>query len=98
MIDYNKQNTFYLIPKEALDELIQAIQDIRQVQVMLEGSNRKEAMGDWIPEEDAMELLGRGKTWFWDKRKTGELPGKKAAGRWYYKLSEINKYIENGTN
>lgn len=98
MIDYNKQNTFYLIPKEALDELIQAIQDIRQVQVMLESSNRKEAMGDWIPEEDAMELLGRGKTWFWDKRKTGELPGKKAAGRWYYKLSEINKYIENGTN
>ena len=98
MIDYNKQNTFYLIPKEALDELIQAIQDIRQVQVMLESSNRKEAMGDWIPEGDAMELLGRGKTWFWDKRKTGELPGKKAAGRWYYKLSEINKYIENGTN
>lgn len=98
MIDFDNQNTFYLIPKEALDDLIQAIQDIRRIQAMLEKSCNSDALGDYIPEEDAMKLLGRGKTWFWSKRKSGELPGKKAAGRWYYQLRVINKYIQNGTN
>lgn len=98
MIDYSKQNTFYLVPKEALDDLILAIQDFRKVQALLEGSSSRDVLGDYIPEEEAMKLLGRGKTWFWDKRKSGELPGKKAAGRWYYKKNDLKKYIENGTN
>ena len=91
---FDKQNAFYMIPEEALDELIQAIQDIRRIQAMLEKSSNSDALGDFIPEEDAMKLLGRGKTWFWMKRKSSELPGKKAAGRWYYNKNDLKKYIE----
>ena len=88
--------TFYMIPKEPLDELIKAAQDFRRMQELLEKDTSSGALGDYIPEEEAMKLLGRGKTWFWDKRKSGELPGKKAAGRWYYRLKDIQKYIEDG--
>jgi hypothetical protein len=41
-------------------------------------------------------VLKRGKTWFWNKRKTGELQGKKAGGRWYFKISNIYKFIDDG--
>ena len=62
----------------------------------LEKRNGSDALGDYIPEERAMELLGRGKTWFWNQRKSGDLNGKKAAGRWYYSLDELKKLINNG--
>ena len=95
MINYNNQNTFYLIPKEAMDELLQVVKDLRRMRDEMEGSS--EVLGDYIPEEKAMELLRRGKTWFWNCRKSGILSGKKAAGRWYYRLQDIKKLIENGT-
>ena len=88
--------TFYLVPKEVLDDFIKAAQDFRRMQELLEKDTSSRALGDYIPEEEAMKLLGRGKTWFWDKRKSGKLPGKKAAGRWYYRLMDIQKYIEDG--
>ena len=90
--------TFYMIPKEVLDDLIKAVQDFRRMQEFLEKGASSGALGDYIPEEEAMKLLGRGKTWFWDKRKSGELSGKKAAGRWYYKITDIKTYIEDGSN
>jgi len=86
MFDFDKHNTFYLIPKEAFDELIQAVKDLRQMQAEIERGADSSALGDYIPEDRAMEMLKRGKTWFFNKRKSGELPGKKAAGRWYYRL------------
>jgi hypothetical protein len=95
MFDFDKNNTFYLIPKEAFDELIQAVKELKQIQDEIGKGITSSALGDFIPEETAMELLGRGKTWFFNKRKSGELPGKKAAGRWYYRKDDILKYIQN---
>jgi hypothetical protein len=96
MFDFDKNNTFYLIPKEAFDELIQAVKDLRLMKDEIGKGITSSALGDFIPEEIAMELLGRGKTWFFNKRRSGELPGKKAAGRWYYRHQDIKKYIEDG--
>jgi hypothetical protein len=86
---------YYLIPKEALDDLIQAIKDIRRIQAMFEDNNSSEVLGNYISEDDAMKLLDRKKTWFFNKRKSGELPGRKAAGRWYYDKTDIRNYIKN---
>ncbi|NQU32411.1 MAG: hypothetical protein HQ521_04185 [Bacteroidetes bacterium] len=92
----DQHTTFYLIPKETLDELVDAIQDLRAMRDELGSSGKTETLGDYIPEEKAMELLQRRKTWFWNMRKTGKLAGKKAAGRWYYKLETIKNFIDHG--
>ena len=96
MDEIESHSTFYLIPKESLDELIQAVKDLRLMRQELEQKDGSGTLGDYIPEERAMEIMGRGKTWFWNKRKSGELIGKKAAGRWYYSLDELKKLINNG--
>lgn len=96
MFNPNDKNTFYLVPKEALDELIEAVKAIKHLQDELNKKDETDALGDFIEEKRAMELLKRGKTWFWEKRKTGELPGKKAAGRWYYRKEDIKKLIIDG--
>jgi hypothetical protein len=89
-------STFYLVPKDALDDLIDAVRSIKQLQDDLNKKVNSETLGGYIDEEKAMELLRRKKTWLWSKRRTGELPAKKAAGRWYYKLTDLQKFIENG--
>jgi hypothetical protein len=96
MNDLNPYSTFYLIPKEDMDELIQAVRDLRAMREEMGSGSNSEALGDYVAEEKAMELLCRGKTWFWSKRKSGELIGRKAAGRWYYQLNNLKKFIENG--
>jgi hypothetical protein len=97
MTDLNTPNVFYLVPEKALEELFEVIKDLRKFQENLErGVENVKPLGDYIDEIQAMKVLKRGKTWFWNKRKSRELPGKNAAGRWYYKVSDLNKFIENG--
>ena len=55
-----------------------------------------DSLVDYLSLEKTMELLGRKKTWFHNKRISGELPAKKSANQWWYKKSIINEYIENG--
>jgi hypothetical protein len=97
MNDLDKQSTFYLVPEKALEELIIAVKNIKKFQENLErGEENVKPLGDYIDEDQAMKVLKRGKTWFWNKRKTGELQGKKAGGRWYFKISNIYKFIDDG--
>ncbi|MEX0980686.1 MAG: helix-turn-helix domain-containing protein [Bacteroidales bacterium] len=96
MYNLEEHITFYLIPKETMDELLEAIQDLRALRTELGNGSREETLGDYIPEEKAMELLQRGKTWFWNMRKNKKLAGKKAGNRWYYRLETIKKFVENG--
>lgn len=99
MNDLKRHSTLYLIPEEVLDELIAAVKSIKKFQENLEKEEKNiRPLGDYIDEDHAMELLKRGKTWFWNKRKSGELPGKKAAGRWYYNIADIKTYIQNDGN
>lgn len=97
MIDADKYNTFYLIPKEVLDDLLEAIKDLREMRDGLIPVNNRETLGDYITEEQAMELLGRGKTWFHNHRKSGVLSGRKAANKWFYKFQDIKNYIDGNT-
>jgi hypothetical protein len=92
----DEYKAFVMIPEEILEELIQATGDIKKIKDLLEKEDHSRTLGEFITEEKAKEILSRGTTWFWNKRKSGELPGKKAAGRWYYKSTDLNKYIENG--
>ncbi|MBT3802350.1 MAG: hypothetical protein HOD63_07990 [Bacteroidetes bacterium] len=39
-------------------------------------------------------MLGKGTTWFWQKRRDGELNFRKVGNKIYYKLSDIEKLFE----
>lgn len=82
------------VPYEKMDELLRKVDNLNNL--FSNNKPEKNALGDNIPEKQAKELLGKGTTWFWNKRKSGELSGRKAGNQWYYKRSEILNFIENG--
>ncbi|MEI6766783.1 MAG: hypothetical protein WCM76_14225 [Bacteroidota bacterium] len=86
---------FALIPYEKMDELMEMM---KKMQTFLHQGNKQEqgALDDYILEKDAKVLLQKGTTWFWNKRRSKEISGKKAGNQWYYLKSEILKFIENG--
>jgi hypothetical protein len=57
-----------------------------------------EAKLKFLTEKQAMELLGKGKTWFHEMKKKHGLKHYKPKGTAtvWYKLEELNEFIENG--
>ena len=90
------QQVFFMLPQKDVEEIRDTLKDI---QGKLSGkSNKDNILGDYISEKEAQELLNRKTTWFWQKRKTEELTGKKAGNQWFYKMIDIQRFIENGTS
>lgn len=85
-----------IVPYEKMDELIQKLDKIdKNVANLLQQNNS--LLGDFITEKDAKVILSKGTTWFWNKRKSGELKGKHVGNTWYYKKADIIKLIERGS-
>ena len=57
--------------------------------------NRPKSLDDYISEFEAKKLLQRGTTWFWERRKAGELHHTKLGGQVYYLKSDLVKYLED---
>lgn len=89
--DYLK---FAIVPYENMEHLLEKVENI--CQAVLSRKQEKNGIGDYISEQEAKDLLGKGTTWFWNKRKSGELVGRKAGNKWYYKQSEIFNFIDGG--
>lgn len=85
---------FVIVPYEKMDELLQKVEKLNESITSSRTNNG--SLGDFITEKEAKELLSRATTWFWNKRQSGELTGCKAGNQWYYKRSDILKFIENG--
>jgi phosphoribosyl-AMP cyclohydrolase len=85
---------FLLVPQEDVEDIRNTLKDI-QVQLSNQRNSPK-VLGDYISEKDAQEMLNRKTTWFWQKRKSGQLKGKKAGNHWYYKEDDIIRFIKNG--
>jgi hypothetical protein len=91
--EFNYQS-YVLVPEawlEQLDEKLNALMHRAPEKV-------SKALGEWISEEDAKQLLGRETTWFYNKRKTGELEYTKAGRKTYYSLASINRLLEQNRN
>ena len=56
--------------------------------------NRPKSLDDYISEFEAKKLLGRGTTWFWERRRYGELPYTKLGGQVFYLIKDLIKYLE----
>ncbi|NVO11643.1 MAG: hypothetical protein HXX16_16900 [Bacteroidales bacterium] len=83
-----------IVPYERMEELLRKVE--RLSEAILRPSPEKNPLGDYMPEKRAKEVLSKQSTWFWNKRKSGELVGRKAGNQWYYRVSDIQKFIENG--
>jgi hypothetical protein len=59
-------------------------------------NNNSDIMGDLITQEDAMKILGRKTTWFYNMRTTGKLKAIKSANKWWYNKEDIRAFIKNG--
>jgi hypothetical protein len=57
--------------------------------------NRPKSIDDYVSELEAKKLLLRGTTWFWERRRSGELPYTKLGGQVYYLMSDLVKYLED---
>jgi len=87
--------SFVIVPYDRMEELMLKVDKLTAAVLKSEQSD-KGPLGDRIPENEAKELLNKGSTWFWNKRKSGELNGRKFGNKWYYSRSEIQNLIENG--
>jgi len=86
---------YAFVPYSKMDELLEKVEKL-SVSLTLSNLQRNTVIGDYISEKEAKTQLNKGTTWFWNKRKSGELSGRKTGNNWYYKKSDILKLIENG--
>lgn len=85
---------FVIVPYDKLDELLHKVETLNESIASMKMD--KGVLGDYISEKEAREILSKATTWFWNKRQSGELTGRKAGNKWYYKRNDILKFIENG--
>lgn len=85
---------FVIVPYDRMEELLQRLGSIEKS--LQQNKSNSGGLGDYISEHEAKKILGKQTTWFWNKRKSGELIARKAGNTWYYKQNDILKFIENG--
>jgi len=56
---------------------------------------KPKSFDDYVSELEAKKLLGRGTTWFWERRRAGELPYTKLGGQVFYLMKDLVKYLED---
>lgn len=75
-----------LVPQAFLESLAE---NQKKILEFLQVKKSPSLTGDYVPEEEAKKEFGKGTTWFWEKRKTGELPYVKVGCKVYYKRANL---------
>ena len=78
-----------MLKKTQLSRILKKLEDIDTK------LNKSKSVSDYVSELEAKQLLGRGTTWFWERRRSGELPYTKLGGQVYYLKSDLVKYLED---
>lgn len=79
-----KELNFSVVPKEFLDELQ------NNISKLLEQSKQpKSKFSEVISEKEAQELFGRKTTWFYEMRRSGQLPYSKVGSKVFYHKSDL---------
>jgi hypothetical protein len=90
-----KINQFVMVSEESWQQLISKLDAIES---SLGTKASRSPIGEYVTEKEAKQILGKSTTWFWNKRKSRELRGKKSGNVWYYKIRDLQKFIENGVS
>ena len=88
--DSNKKG-IYIVPEDILDNLV-AKQD--RILEILDGK-REATLNGFISEKDAIGIVNKKTTWFWQMRKTGQLPFKKIGQTIYYSKDDLNSLLQS---
>ena len=85
------QSSLFLLPENVLDSLV-AKQD--RILELLE-AKKEAALNGYVTEKQAIEIVGKKTTWFWQMRKSGRLSFKKIGQTIYYLLNDIYSLLES---
>ena len=75
--------------EKKLNHILKKLEDIEDKLVA------PKSVDDYVSELEAKQLLGRGTTWFWERRKFGELPYTRLGVQVYYLRKDLVKYLED---
>lgn len=78
-----------MLNKQQIRRILKKLKDIE------DKLNKPKSLDDYVSEFEAKKLLGRGTTWFWERRTSGELPYTKLGGQVYYLKIDLVKYLED---
>jgi hypothetical protein len=62
-------------------QLRRILKKLKEIEDKLE---KPKSVNDYVSELEAKKLLLRGTTWFWERRRSGELPYTKLGGQVFY--------------
>ena len=85
------KNNLCLVPEHFLQNVINGQEKILQ---LLEGKSNTSLNG-FITEKQASEILHKKATWFWQIRKSGQLPFRRIGKTIYYALADINSLLDS---
>ncbi len=83
------KNNLCLVPEQFLHSVLQRQEKILE---LLQGKETHSLNG-FISEKQAMDILHKKGTWFWQMRTTGKLPFRKLGKTIYYSLTDINSLL-----
>ena len=84
---YQEQQNLVLVPVQLVDEIKQLLNELKVQQTS--NADSETALGEFISEKDACNLLGRKTTWFYEQRRSGRLPYSKVGSKVYYKREDL---------
>lgn len=68
---------------------------LKQLKDIDDKLEQPKSVNDYVSELEAKKLLLRGTTWFWERRRSGELPYTKLGGQVFYLMKDLVKYLED---
>lgn len=80
-----KAGTLMVFDQSRLEHLIKEVESMKELLQEKVDAFQK----PWLTEQEAKELLGKGTTWFWERRNSGELPYQKVGKTVHYKRSDL---------
>ncbi len=85
----NIESHLLIIPEGLLEKIIASQERILEI---IE-PKKEESLNGYITEKQAMKVINKKVTWFWQMRKTGLLPYKKIGKTTYYSLGDIKNLL-----
>ncbi|MBN8667357.1 MAG: helix-turn-helix domain-containing protein [Chitinophagales bacterium] len=88
---FRQNSPLVIVPEDLLESILNKQDKILE---LLESKNLPTLKG-YVTEKQAMEILDKKVTWFWQVRKSGKLPFKKIGKTVYYAMEDIYSLLEN---